>query len=582
MNTLTITVGSETVFDNINIEASISRLTFKWADNLQEWHKSSLQHYLWNYLYDLLQKNRNIQVLDLSRLEGLKDTYYPAKYLQEIYYPDSIESVYLTKNRFIRKIHARGAKKITINQVPTLESIEYGPNLEELSLTETGISHIELPKNVKLCLGAFKGCKQLKSVFLKSGTDVPPSTFEDCNSLNEVTLPDDLLVIEPNVFSGCSQLRYIYGGKSVKQIFPSAFKGCFNLIMMECKDFYRFTDLNITDKQWLDKYRPYTPLSNVKALIRNFVQKLNEKEIDCPVEYIAESFFHETENHFGFVLKEYTKIRGWMVWSLSHNRFLATKGNIYRLHQNDVVTFTIERKPNIIISDNLCIQFPMVYIDAASSLKIIDRNGEDSDRFKFILELFKPKVSLLDYFKEITRTIDSLDIPKVIDSYSIETSTWWQIRPGRDDHHYYERIAKSDYTDNYLETLLPQENTKNYDSGCLPWGFDEQEETRKMQESADAEAKSLRENAHKNYSKEAHICKLIEDYTNKRRELEKDIENKYHIQAIKNFLHYRCVEYGEGENTLTEFYEYTLEDILCDNEYNEMVNLSYKHGWVKG
>lgn len=135
-------------------------------------------------------------------------------------------------------------------------------------------------------------------------------------------------------------------------------------------------------------------------------------------------------------------------------------------------------------------------------------------------------------------------------------------------------------SDIYLETLLPQENTKDYDNGCRPWDFDEEEETRKMQESADAEANSLREKAHKYYSKDAHICKLLEDYINKRRELEKDIENKYHIQAIKNFLHCRYVDYCEGENSLIEFYGYTLEDILWDNKYNERVSWSYKHGWV--
>lgn len=580
MNTLTITVSNETVFDKIKIESDVSRLAFEWADNLQEWHKSSLQYKLRNYLYSLLQKNWNVQVLDLSRLEGLKDAYYPAKYLQEIYYPSSIESIYFTKNRFIRKIHAIGAKKITINQVPTLESVEYGPCLEELSLAETGITHIELPKNIKLRSGAFKGCKQLKSVFLNSGTDVPPSTFEDCISLNEVTLPDDLLVIEPNVFCGCSNLRYIYGGKSVKQIFPSAFKGCFNLVMMECKDFYRFTDLNITDKQWLDKYRPSTPLANVQALIRTFAQELNKKVIDCPAEYIAEYFFHETENHFGFVLEYQSRIRGWMVWSLSHNRFLATKGEKYRLHQDDVVIFTIERKPNITINDNLCLQFPMTYIDDASSLKKIERNGENSDGYEFILEYLKPSSSLLDNYKEILQIIDSLDIPQIIDSYTIKERTWWQVYPGRDDSQFYERIAKSDYSDSYLDSFLPQENKEDYYNGCRPWNFDAEEETRKLQESADAEANSLREKAHKYYTKDAHICKLLEDYINKRRELDKDIESQYHIQAIKNFLHCRYVDYGEGENSLIEFYGYTLEDILRDNKYNERVSWSYKHGWV--
>ena len=580
MNTLTITVNNETIFDKIIVEANISKLVFQWGSEVLEWHKSSLNYKLKTYLYSFLQKNSAIKVLDLSRLVGLKEAYYPIKYLHEIYYPDSIESVSIYKNRSLKKVSAYGAKKITINQVPTLDHIEFGSGLEELSLAETGIIHIELPKNVRLRSGAFKGCRNLQSVILKSGTDVPPSSFEDCSCLYEITLPDDLLVIEPNVFCGCSNLRYIYGGKSVKQIFPSAFEGCFSLGMMECKNFYKFTDLNVTDKQWLDKFRPYTPLANVRDHIKKFTQELREKKIDNPTEYIADYFFHETENHFGIVMEYQSRIRSWMVWSLSHNRFLATKGEKYHLHQDEIVTFTIERKPSVIIEDNLCFQFPMLYIDDASSLKQIERDGEDSDGFEFILEYLKPRVSLLNHYKEIVCKIDSLNISQIIDSYTIKERTWWHVYPGRDDSQFYERIAKSDYSDAYLETLLPQEKSEDYYNGCRPIGFDEQEETRKMQESADAEAKSLRENAHKLYSKDAHICKLLEDYINKRRELEKDIESRYHIQAIKNFLHCRYVDYGEGENSLMEFYGYTIDDILKDTKYNERVSWSYKHGWV--
>ena len=51
-------------------------------------------------------------------------------------------------------------------------------------------------------------------------------------------------------------------------------------------------------------------------------------------------------------------------------------------------------------------------------------------------------------------------------------------------------------------------------------------------------------------------------------ELEKDMESVYHIQAVKNFLHCRYVDYGEDENSLIEFYGYTIEDILNDNKYN--------------
>jgi hypothetical protein len=581
MNTLTITLSNDYSFDKVTIGANISKVSLVWGKDISEWEKSSLQFRLRNFLLNILQKYRNITVLNLSHLDGLKESYYPAKYLYEIYYPDSIESVSFYNNRTLKKISAPGAKEITIKQAPALECIEYGTNLKELTLSETGITHLDLPKDIKLGPAAFKGCEKLESVILRSGTDVPPSTFEDCINLYEVTLPDDLHVIEPNVFSGCFNLRYVYGGKNVKQLFPSAFEGCFNLEMIECKDFYRFTDLNYSDNQWMDKFRPYTPLADVKTQIKKYVQELKEKVVDRPEEYIADNFFHKTEYHYGFVMEYQSGIHGWIVWSLSHNCFFATRGDKIRLQQDDLVTFSIERKPSITIEDSLFIQFPMTYIDESSSLKIIERDGEESDGYEYLLEYFNPRVSFLEHYKKITQAVEVLDIPSIIESYSIKAKTWWQTYPGRDDSQFYVRIAKSDYSDVYLDTLLPQENSEDYYNGCRPIGFDEAEETRKMQASADSEAKSIRESAHKQYSKDAHICKLLEDVINKRRELEKDIEYTYHIQAIKNFFNCRYIASGNGENSLIEFYGYTLGDILKDKKYNDRISWSYKHGWVE-
>ena len=158
MNTLTITLSNDYSFDKVTIGANISKVSLVWGKDISEWEKSSLQFRLRNFLFNILQKYRNITVLDLSHLDGLKESYYPAKYLYEIYYPDSIESVSFYNNRTLKKISAPGAKEITIKQAPALECIEYGTNLKELTLSETGITHLDLPKDIKLGPAAFKGC----------------------------------------------------------------------------------------------------------------------------------------------------------------------------------------------------------------------------------------------------------------------------------------------------------------------------------------------------------------------------------------------------------------------------------------
>ncbi len=581
MKALTLSISEQTKFSSSEIADDISILTIKWADNVFEHEKFWLCHKMSSLLYTILGNKKNLCKIDLSKFDGIEQFNSVCNNIVEIYFPDTVTSVYIEKANSLRKLYAKGAKSISIAKAPCLETIEYGNGLEKLSLPDTGIRNITVGKNIRLRSGAFKNCKNLVYAKLETGVDIEPGTFENCSNLREVILPDDLLVIEPSVFKNCTKLRNIAGGKKVKHIFPSAFTGCHSLKMMECKDFYRYSNLKISDKKWMDTFRPYKPLGNIKALISNFVQELKKIDIECPEKYVADNFFRETENHYGFVMEYQSRIRGWMIWSLSHNCFLATRGDRLGLHQDEIITFTLERKPVITFEDNLYLQFPMMYIDESSSLKKIERKEEDYEGYNYILEYFTPKVSLVECYRKILQKIESLDIPSIIDSYSIIERTWWQTYPGRDDSQFYERIAKSDYSDIYLDKFLPQENTQNYDNGCRPWDFNEDEETRKLQASADSEAKSRKEYAHKHYSKDEHICKLLEDYINKRIELEKDMESVYHIQAVKNFLHCRYVDYGEGENSLIEFYGYTLEDILNDNKYNEQLSWSYKHGWVE-
>lgn len=563
MNTVTITINNNTIFDKIVLGYTINKVTLLWGNDIKEKDKSLLENQILCFISDIQQKYKNIKVLDLSHLDGLKIVNIFETHLYEIYYPYTVENVIINNNKTLRKVSAHGAKLISIRHVPTLECIEFGSNLKELSLTETGITHINIPAHTNLINSAFKGCKNLLSVYLGKGIDVPASTFENCVSLYEVTLPDDLLVIEPLLFRGCSNLRYVFGGKNVKQLFPSAFEGCYNLKLIECKDFYRFADLDVSDKQWMKRIRPYSSVKDVKSRINLFVQNLKDNKVDNPEDYILNKFFLVKEEHFGLVM-EYRHQIGWLVWSFSKNHFFATRGLYnHTICEGDLITFTIERKPNIRIEDNLYIQFPMIYINDSNFFKIISHDSESKDfkGYENILEYLKPKFSFLENYKKIIRTVKTLDISQIIDSYSIKVCTWWQSNPGRDDCKFYERIAKTDYTDEYLNILLPNEEELSYGNGSRPWGYDIQEkekENRKIQESADAEAKRLRELAHNNYSRDAHVCKLLQTIIIKRKEFEEEIEREYHIEAIRNFLQKR------SNNSLNELYNYSIDDVLND------------------
>ena len=578
MISLTITIDKDKSFDKIDIKDNVQILRMEWAELLTDWEKQSLLYYVEHFVCSVLNKNKSISVLDISQLDGWKSSNLPTNYLQEIYYPYSVESVFFYEPNIFRRISAPGAKSIRIYKAPHLEFVEYGKELEEVSFSESGISHIDLPPNIRLGRNAFKGCKFLKSITLQSGTDVPPSAFEDCVNLDEIYLPDDLLVIEPNVFKNCKNLKHIYGGKNVKLIFASAFQGIGKLETLGCTNLYKISNNNISDKEWENKFRPLFSKRNEKELISKYINELPLNKINNVEEFIANEILATTEFHYGFVVNYQQNLRRWIVWSFTSESFYATNG-VIKLQENDIVTFTITKKPHIYLENSIFLNWPLVFIDNPS-LAVINKDSDNYQHYNYLIEYFKPRYSVWEYFQKCKATVENLNIPQIIDSYKIIDRTWWQRYPGRDDSQFFERIAKSDYTDIYLNELLPQEKYEDYYNGCYPMGFNEEEENRKRKISADFEAKSIIEKAHRIYSKDEHICKLMEDYFLKRRKLENDIESVYHIQAIKNFLKYRCYNSIDGKDSLEELYDYSLNDIINDNKYNESISWYYQHGWV--
>jgi hypothetical protein len=122
-----------------------------------------------------------------------------------------------------------------------------------------------------------------------------------------------------------------------------------------------------------------------------------------------------------------------------------------------------------------------------------------------------------------------------------------------------------------LEKLLPQEHIRDYSNGCRPYDYDEDKKNKEIQLRANAEAKDLKEKAHKYYSKEEHIWTLMQDYIYKRKQFESYIELKYHILTAKRFLHYRYVNYADEIKCINKLYRYTWNDIQNDRKYYEEI-----------
>ena len=389
------------------------------------------------------------------------------------------------------------------------------------------------------------------------------------NYFLEITLPNDLLVLEPLVFSGCRNLRIINGGLSIKQLFPSAFNLCINIERIEFTMFYRYTNINLTDDNWINKFRPkyyiYT-LEKKLGQIRDFANGLVEKEISNPENYIACNFLHPIEEQSGVLLKYYWEVKRWCIWSLNQNRFLFSSrmercnfevGDVIYYNDNCIIEVEIDTQINV---------YRNISFINFSKVKLVKRNDvDDDDSLIDVIDYFKPVVSFQDYYKKSKQAIEELNISSIIDSYRIKEERVWHVRPGRDDYECFTRVAKSIYTDAYIGQLLPQEDYQNVTFGVRPIGYNTEEENAKLMYSANEETTRIKEDATKNYSATEHLCTLLKEFVDQRIQLEKSVESNYHIRTAMDFIEYYFIPFRdelEEDKTLRILCNYSLEDIV--------------------
>lgn len=79
----------------------------------------------------------------------------------------------------------------------------------------------------EICLGAFKGCKNLIDVSLpQSLKKIDISAFENCTKLESIEFPTNLVEIHSKAFFGCKSLKTAIIPNSVKLIGKEAFANC--------------------------------------------------------------------------------------------------------------------------------------------------------------------------------------------------------------------------------------------------------------------------------------------------------------------------------------------------------------------
>lgn len=151
----------------------------------------------------------------------------------------------------------------------SLEAITLPESLEEIdqyAFSKTNLTEIVIPANVEL-LGSsafqgesspvsplkkvvfegnkilsiesntFQDCQNLQEVKLPEGlTTIKINAFLRCYALEEITIPDAVTVIEKQVFSQCTSLRRVNLGTQLESIGYHAFNECLALETIVCPD----------------------------------------------------------------------------------------------------------------------------------------------------------------------------------------------------------------------------------------------------------------------------------------------------------------------------------------------------------
>lgn len=327
--------------------------------------------------------------------------------------------------------------------------------------------------------------KDNKNVIIPQGTKLTERMFQYNNMVETITLPDDVVCLPEYFCFGCKNLQAIFGGHNIKIIRYNTFEGSIKLHHLE-----------------------FIPQIGYQTYNRGALNECSIKVVRELKTCDFEDYYSKGKLQYGYVL--HRQKNEYLFWNISEKKY--------------VYAFVSEPLPLLSYVSFQC--KCIIYYDTNNNLLDIERNlvdnvnvadDEDSERFTYTddgREYINGSYSYIKKIKSMNETvlkyIKSLDIEKIIESYSISIEEYIHTKIGDDDTYTLTESANSDAapSDVYLNKLLPTFSKTTKERGYCTFSYMSDNEKEKYKEKEN----SVKNNAKKYYSKEDHITSLMDAY----------------------------------------------------------------------
>lgn len=303
-------------------------------------------------------------------------------------------------------------------------------------------------------------------------------------------LSNSINQIDNNVFANCNELKYITGGCSVTKLSRGSFCNCLNLDTL-----------------------PFQP-----------------QNID------SEAFENLRYNLYGIILTTYTSS---IIWCFNDLQFYHCKDRLDHELKGKIITFDCSSRIQIDCLDSGLIKIEHNLCKLAENINLLTDFEDVPYHYRASIEklsvLPESIPSIESLILEMTKKVKELDIEKIISSYSTyaSESQTWKVGGDNTFHHYIK--TSIEYTDCYLESLLPNIDEEYHESAYHDY---DDEIDCDIQNKYSLSDEKFKMEARINYDMAKHIDMLVNDYIRCYINDYKDIEKVLHVEYARNIVNY--------------------------------------------